>query len=186
MIIAIIAIVILVLLVIIWFAMYNGLVKKRNTVNEAYAQIDTQLQRRGDLIPNLVSTVKGYANHEAKVFHDIAELRSATDRARATGNVQDASQAEAVFGRTMATLRATAEAYPELQASRNFQQLQEELAATENKVGFARQYYNSSTNNYNTAIQSVPTNIVASVHGFRPFGFFQVEESKRQAPDVSF
>lgn len=186
MIIAVVILAILVVLAIIWFAMYNSLVKKRNTVNEAYAQIDTQLQRRGDLIPNLVATVKGYASHEAKVFHDIAELRTATERAQATGSVQDASQADAVFGRTMATLRATAEAYPELQASRNFQQLQEELASTENKVGFARQYYNASTNTYNTAIQSVPTNIVASVHGFQPFGFFQVEESKRQAPDVSF
>lgn len=182
----IVAIVALVAILVVWFAIYNGLVKRRNLTRESFAQIDTQLQRRSDLIPNLVNTVKGYADHESKVFKDIAELRSFTDKARATKDVDDAARAEQAFGKAMAEIRATAEAYPDLKASENFQKLQEELTSTENKVSFARQHYNTTVNRYNTQIQTVPYNIIASLHGFTPEKMFQAEQSAKQAPTVEF
>lgn len=177
---------ILVVVVIIWFGMYNKLVQKRNRTTEAYSQIDTQLQRRGDLIPNLVNTVKGYASHEAQVFKDVAELRSAIDKATTTKDVDDAAKAEALYDKAMMELRATAEAYPQLQASSNFMQLQEELTSTENQVSFARQSYNRVVNEYNTFKQTVPFNIPAGVHGFKDAKLFEAEEHKKDVPTVEF
>lgn len=177
---------IIVLLIVIWFVMYNSLVKLRNRTLEGFAQIDTQLQRRGDLIPNLVSTVKGYAKHEATVLKDITAFRSAVNKAHDTGQIKDVEAAEDLYSRMMLSIKATAEAYPDLKASDNFRDLQEELTATENRVAASRQYYNTVVNKYNTKIETVPFNIIASIHNFDAKDLFTAQESARNVPTVEF
>lgn len=177
---------VLVLLGCIYFVMYNGLVGARNQVKNAFSQIDVQLKRRHDLIPNLVNTVKGYAAHEKETLANITKART---EAMAADNADMAqrSAAEGSLTQALGRLFAVAENYPDLKANTNFLALQEELSSTENKISFSRQYYNDSVLKYNNKIQMVPTNIIASTHGFKKEEFFEVEnQEERAVPKVSF
>jgi LemA protein len=164
--------------------LYNSLVSKRVMCQEAWSQIDVQLKRRHDLIPNLVETVKGYAAHERGTLDAVITARAAA--AGATG-VKDRAEAENVLTGALRQLFALSEAYPNLKANENFARLQEELASTENRISFSRQHYNASSANYNTAIQQFPGNMVAGLFGFRPQEFFQLEDAAEKAvPQVKF
>ena len=175
----------LALLVIGWLVLtYNGLVRLRNGVRNAWAQIDVQLRRRYDLIPNLVETVKGYAAHEKETFENVVKARQAGIDA---SNVKEQGQAENMITGALRQLFALSEAYPDLKANQNFLALQEELASTENKIGFARQYYNDSVQTFNTRQQMFPANMVAKMMGFEPRDFFELEEPEmREVPKVEF
>jgi len=175
----------LALLVIGWLVLtYNGLVRLRNGVRNAWAQIDVQLRRRYDLIPNLVETVKGYAAHEKETFENVVKARQAGIDA---SNVKEQGQAENMITGALRQLFALSEAYPDLKANQNFLALQEELASTENKIGFARQYYNDSVQTFNTRQQIFPANMVAKMMGFEPRDFFELEEAEmRDVPKVEF
>ncbi len=175
----------LALLVIGWLVLtYNGLVRLRNGVKNAWAQIDVQLRRRYDLIPNLVETVKGYAAHEKETFENVVKARQAGIDA---SNIKEQGQAENMITGALRQLFALSEAYPDLKANTNFLALQEELASTENKIGFARQYYNDAVQTFNTRQQMFPANMVARMMGFEPSDFFELEEPEmREAPKVEF
>lgn len=175
----------IVLILALWFVgTYNGLVRKRNEVRNAWAQIDVQLKRRHDLIPNLVETVKGYAAHERETLDSVVQARA---RAVAAQGVGERALAERELGGALGRLMLVVEQYPDLKANQNFLALQEELTSTENKIGFARQYYNDSVMKYNTRIQSVPTNLVAAMCNFRPEDFFELEDqAEREVPQVKF
>jgi LemA protein len=177
----ILAIVVVVVLVAI--AKYNQLVSLRNRIENAWSQIDVQLRRRYDLIPNLVETVKGYAAHEKEVFEKVSEARSAMMNAQGA-----AAQGEAQNQITSAlkSLFAVAEAYPQLKANENFMMLQEELSGTESKIAFARQFYNDQVMILNTMIQSFPTNLIAGMFGFTQHEYFQMEEAAREPIKVDF
>jgi LemA protein len=164
-------------------AMYNRLVVLRNRVDNAWAQIDVQLKRRYDLIPNLVNTVKGYASHEAGVFEAVSAARAAAMGAK---GVEDKAQAENQLSGALKSLFAVAEAYPQLMASGQFQDLQNQLTDTENKIAYARQFYNDSVMSLSTAIQSFPANLVAGAFGFTPRPYFEAEDVASQAPQVQF
>lgn len=173
---AIVLIVIVALLgMIIMFVIgsYNGLVKLRNRVEEAWSDITVQLKRRTDLIPNLVSSVKGYATHEKEVFEKVTEARSAIMNAQ---GVADTAKAENMMEGALKSLFAVAEAYPELKANQNFLQLQQELVDTEDKIQAARRFYNGGVRDLNTKIQTFPANIVAGMFGFQAKEFFDVED----------
>ena len=164
--------------------LYNRLVRLRNRVDNAWAQIEVQLKRRWDLIPNLVETVKGYAAHERETFRAVTEARAAAQQARTPA---DAAQAEGILGQALGRLLAVAEAYPELQADENFRQLQTELGETENRIAVSRQVYNDTVLTYNNAIQTFPGLVVAGPFGFAAREFFELEEAaQREAPRVSF
>jgi LemA protein len=164
--------------------LYNRLVQLRNRAENAWAQVDVQLRRRYDLIPNLVESVKGYAAHERGTFEEVTKARTAAQTAR---TVPDQAEAENILTAAIGRLFAVAEAYPELRASENFQQLQSQLEETESKIAVARQIYNDSVLTYDTALESVPTNIVASMFSFRPRAYFEIEEpAAREAPQVQF
>jgi LemA protein len=172
----------LVLLYAVWT--YNGLVTQRNRVRNAWAQIDVQLRRRHDLIPNLVESVKGYMTHERGVIDAIANARQ---QAIAAGSdVAARASAENALGRSLRVLNALVEAIPQLRASENMSQLQEELSSTENRIAFARQHYNDSVMNYNTGIATVPANLVASAFAFHAETSFAAEEAERQPVAVKF
>jgi LemA protein len=175
----------IVLILALWFVgMYNGLVRLRNEVKNAWAQIDVQLKRRHDLIPNLVETVKGYAAHEKSTLDSVVQARA---RAVSAEGVGERARAESALGGALGRLMLVVEQYPDLKANQNFLALQEELTSTENKIGFARQYYNDSVMKYNTRIQSVPTNIVAAMTNFRQEDFFELEDqAERAVPEVKF
>lgn len=177
----ILALVALVLIFLI--ATYNGLVVKRNRVQNGWHQIDVQLKRRIDLIPNLVETVKGYAAHEKAIFERIAESRSLAISAKGPA---DAAKANNMLTDTLKTLFAVVENYPNLKANENFMKLQEELTATENKISFSRQFYNDVVMDYNNKIQMFPSNVVAGMFNFRPSEFYSVPEAEREAPRVKF
>jgi LemA protein len=163
---------------------YNGLVGLRQRVKNAWSQIDVQLKRRYDLIPNLVETVKGYAAHEKQTFERVIQARSAAVSAQ---GVAAQAQAENVLTGALRQLFAVAEAYPQLKANQNFLALQEELSSTENRISFARQNYNDTTAGYNTRVQSFPANIIARLFGFNVEEFFELEEAaQREAPKVAF
>lgn len=168
---------------------YNGLVSKRIETQNAFSQIDVQLKRRYDLIPNLVETVKGYAKHEQETFEKVIQARNAAMNAQG-GSVADRSAAENQLTGTLKTLFALSEAYPELKANQNFLALQEELTATENRIGFARQHYNDTVGRYNTALMSFPANMVGGIFGFTPGEFFALDPAEaaavRTAPKVQF
>jgi LemA protein len=168
-------------------ATYNGLVSKRVEKENAWSQIDVQLKRRYDLIPNLVETVKGYAVHERETLERVTQARAA---AIAAQSVSEQARAENVLTGALKSLFAVAEAYPDLKANQNFMQLQEELTATENRIGFARQHYNDVVAQYNTARHSVPAVFVAGAFGFEPADFFELAEAEsaavREAPQVRF
>jgi len=171
--------------VVLWFiSTYNGLISWRNRVKDAWSQIDVQLKRRYDLIPNLVETVKGYATHEQTVFENVTKARAASMQAQ---GVEETAKAENQLSQTLKSLFAVSENYPELKANQNFLALQEELSSTENKISFARQFYNDSVMEYNTRLQRIPANLVASIGNFQPEQFFQVGSAdERQAVKVQF
>ena len=171
------------LLLLTVIAIYNRLVRLRNRTDNAWAQVDVQLKRRYDLIPNLVETVKGYASHERATFEEVTRARTLAQEA--TGVAEQAA-AENVLTGALRKLFALAEAYPELRASENFRQLQSELAETENKISVSRQIYNDSTLTYNNAVQTVPSNLIAGMFRFRTRVYFEVENDARSAPQVSF
>jgi LemA protein len=175
---------IVVLLALIAIALYNRFVRLRNRVDNAWAQIEVQLKRRWDLIPNLVETVKGYAAHERETFEAVTNARAAAQQARTP---QEAGQAEGLLGQALGRLFAVAEAYPELQADENFRQLQTEVAETENRIAVSRQVYNDTVLTFNNSIQTFPGVLVAGPFGFAKRDFFDVEdEAQREAPQVSF
>jgi LemA protein len=183
---AIIVGVVLLLLVIWLFATYNGLVRLRNQTKNAWSQIDVQLKRRHDLIPNLVETVKGYAAHERQTLEAVTQARNIAVGAVGKG-VGEQAKAEGELSGALSRLLAVVERYPDLKANQNFLALQEELTSTENKISFSRQYYNDSVLNYNNKIQMAPSNIVAGIFGFKAGEFFQVTAAEeREAPKVSF
>jgi LemA protein len=174
------AVVALVLAVVL---LYNRLVTLRNRVENAWAQVDVQLRRRYDLIPNLVETVKGYAAHERETFEAVTQARA---RAQSAQGPAEQSAAEGLLGQALGRLLAVAEAYPELQADENFRQLQDELAETENRIAVSRQVYNDTVLSYNTAIQTVPGLLIAGPFGFARKEFFELEGEAREAPRVAF
>lgn len=182
-----ILIVILVLVVIIgiYVVMYNGLVQLRVHAQESWSQIDVQIQRRNDLIPNLVSTVKGYSKFEASTLAKVTELRTALNNVPDDDHAKKMEVSNQLTG-TLRTLFAVSENYPDLKASAEYQQLMEELSNTENKIAYSRQLYNSTVAALNAKIQSFPSNIVAKLHHFTQIDYLQVPESAKAAPKVSF
>jgi LemA protein len=164
--------------------LYNRLVRLRNRAENSWAQVDVQLRKRYDLIPNLVETVKGYASHERETFEEVTRARTAAQQA---STVEQQAEAENMLTAAIGRLFAVAEDYPELRASENFQQLQAELADVEGKIAIARQIYNDAVLSYDTALETVPTNVVAGMFNFEPRPYFEVEErSAREAPRVRF
>ncbi|MHB8574584.1 MAG: LemA family protein [Dehalococcoidia bacterium] len=185
---AIVVVVVVLLLLFLAIGTYNGLISKRNRVRNAWSQIDVQLKRRHDLIPNLVNAVKGYMQHESGVLEQVTQARAA---AIAAGSSPDAvgarAGAENALTQSLRSLFAVAEAYPDLKANQNMLALQEELASTENKVGFARQFYNDAVMEYNTARESFPNSLFASALGFRDATSFQIDDpADRAVPQVQF
>ena len=181
-----IALGVVVLLAFIVIGMYNGLVVLRKQVDNAWAQIDVQLKRRHDLIPNLVETVKGYAGHEKELLENVTKARARAMDARAQG-AGEQIQAETALGGALRGLMVQMEAYPDLKANQNFLALQEELSSTENKISFARQHYNDVTTNYNTSTELFPRNIIAGMFGFSARKLWEIENAaERQAPQVKF
>ncbi len=165
--------------------LYNGLVRARNAVKNAWSQIDVQLKRRHDLIPNLVETVKGYVTHERGTLEAVVKARQ--QAISATGGVEERAKAENALTETLRSLLALAESYPNLKANQNFLTLQEELAATENKIGFSRQFYNDTAMQYKNRIEVFPSNIFATMFGFQPEPFFQLEGAgEREVVQVKF
>ncbi|MDQ3757472.1 MAG: LemA family protein [Actinomycetota bacterium] len=174
---------VVVLLVLAVVLLYNGLVRLRNRIDGAWSQIDVQLQRRYDLIPNLLETVKGYAAHERGVFEAVTQARTAAIGAR---GVAQQAQAENMVTDALKSLFAVAEAYPDLKANQNFLSLQEELAGTEGRIAYARQFYNDSVQAYNTRIQSVPSNVIARSFGFVEREYFEADDTSRGPVSVTF
>jgi LemA protein len=158
---------------------YNGLVRLRNQVKNAWAQIDVQLKRRHDLIPNLVETVKGYAAHERGTLDAVVAARS---KATSAQTVSDRIQSEGELSQALGRLMVVVEAYPDLKANQNFLALQEELTSTENKISFSRQFYNDSAMQYNTRIESFPANVIAGSFAFRPSALFELLDREERAP----
>ena len=182
--IAVIVIVVIVVLLVGFFWLgYNGLVKRRNQVDNAWSQIDVQLKRRHDLIPNLVETVKGYAAHERGTFEAVTQARANAINAQSPA---EQAQAENVLSGALKSLFAVAEAYPDLKANQNFLNLQEELTSSEDRVAYARQYYNDSVLSYNTQIQKFPTVILAGMFNFEKREFYDAEPEATETPQVQF
>ena len=163
--------------------LYNRLVRLRNRVENAWAQVDVQLQRRHDLIPNLVQTVQGYAGHERSTFDEVTAARASAQKAT---TVEQHAEAENVLTAALGRLFAVAEAYPQLRATENFQRLQSDLDETENKIAVARQLYNDAVLTYDTARETVPTSVVAGLFDFEARRYFEIEERSRPAPQVEF
>jgi len=166
-----------------FIALYNRLIVLRNRVDNAWSQIDVQLRRRYDLIPNLVEVVKGYASHESETFEKVTQARNMAIQAQ---TVQEQGQAENMLTGALKTLFAVAEAYPDLKANQNFMMLQQELAGTEGKIAYSRQFYNDSVMSFNTAIQSFPANLVAGMLGFAQRDYFEIEAAATEPVAVSF
>ena len=159
--------------------MYNSLIQLRNRSDNAWAQVDVQLKRRYDLIPNLVETVKGYAAHEKETFQNVTEARS---HAIGAGTVGEQSKAENMLSGALKSLFAVAESYPDLKANQNFMMLQEELAGTESKIAYARQFYNDTVMKFNTKQQVFPSNIIANMFSFQEKEYFEIEEAEAKEP----
>lgn len=164
-------------------AVYNNLITSRNRVDEAWSDIDVQLKRRHDLIPNLVETVKGYATHENEVFQKVTQARS---QAMQATTLDQKGQAENMLSGALKSLFAVAESYPDLKASQNFLQLQSELSDTENKIQASRRFYNGNVRDFNTKIQIFPNNLIAGMLGFKKYDFFQIEAEEKETPQVKF
>ena len=185
--IAVIVIVVIVVLLVGFFWLgYNGLVKRRNQVDNAWSQIDVQLKRRHDLIPNLVETVKGYAAHERGTLEAVTQARANAINAQQSGSVGDQAQAENVLSGALKSLFAVAEAYPDLKANQNFLNLQEELTATEDRIAYSRQFFNDSVLSYNNAIQTFPRNLLAGMFNFEKREFFDAEPEASGPVQVQF
>ena len=177
---------VVVVLIIPFIVTYNGLVRRRNQVKNAWAQIDVQLKRRYDLIPNLVGTVKGYMKHERETLEAVTNARNLAQQVASSG-AGERAKAEGELSSALSRLLAVVENYPDLKANQNFLALQEELTSTENKISFSRQYYNDSVLRYNNQTQMFPSNIIASMTGFKASEFFEVTlVAEREAPKVSF
>ena len=177
---------VVVVLLIIFLAIYNGLVRRRNQVKNSWAQIDVQLKRRYDLIPNLVETAKGYMKHERETLEAVTNARNLAQQLSSAG-AGERAKAEGELSSVLSRLLAVVENYPDLKANQNFLALQEELASTENKISFSRQFYNDSVLRYNNQTQMFPSNIIASMTGFKASEFFEVTlAAEREAPKVSF
>ena len=175
---------IIVLLVVVAIGIYNSLVQKRLRIDEAFAQIEVQLKRRHDLIPNLVNAVKGYMGFEQKVLTDVTNARAQAVTAGAKGTVADQAQAENMLTGTLRSLFAVVENYPDLKANQNVLSLQEELTTTENQISFSRQHYNASVLEYNNAIQVFPNVLLAGMFGFTKRDFFEAEPEAANVPNV--
>jgi LemA protein len=163
--------------------MFNKLVRLRNRAENAWAQVDVQLRKRYDLVPNLVETVKGYAAHERGTFEAVTQARTAAQQAQ---GVQQQAEAENMLTAALGRLFAVAEAYPQLRATENFQQLQAQLSDVEQNIAVSRQVYNDTVLSYDNALETVPTNVIAGIFHFNPREYFQTEEVTRAAPQVSF
>src|SRR5437867_3417144 len=163
--------------------MYNRLVRVRNRSENAWAQVDVQLKRRADLVPNLVEAVKGYAAHEQEVFEEVTRARATAQRA---ATVEEQAHAQSALSAALGRLLAVAEAYPQLRATENFQQLQAQLAEVEQNIAVARQVYNDTVLTYDNALETVPTNVVAAIFSFSPRAYFEAEGAAREAPAVQF
>jgi LemA protein len=175
---------IIVIIVLYLVSIYNSLIRLRNQVKNAWSQIDVQLKRRHDLIPNLIETVKGYMKHERGTLESVTNARAAAMNAQTVG---EKSQAESLLSGALGQLRVAVEAYPDLKASRNFLALQEELSSTENKISFSRQNYNDQVLFYNNKIQMFPSNIIAGMFNFQQETFFEIEvPAEREVPKVDF
>jgi len=179
----IVVVVVLVLLVIIIAAIYNGLIRRRNQVDNAWSQIDVQIKRRHDLIPNLIETVKDYMQYEQETLTNVTKARQMAVDAGAQGP-QAQAQAENALTQTLRSLFAVVENYPDLKANQNVMSLQEELTATENKISFARQFYNDSVMSFNMKIQTFPNNMIAGMFNFSERQFFQADEADKEVPKV--
>ena len=179
----VIALIVVAALLLAAVVIYNRLVRLRNRTDNAWSQVDVQLKRRYDLIPNIVETVKGYAAHERQTFEDVVKARGAAQDAT---TVEQQAEAENMLTGALRRLFALAEAYPELRASENFQRLQQELGETEDRISVSRQIYNDSTLTYNNAVQTVPSNLIAGMFRFRARAYFEIEDDARSAPEVSF
>lgn len=177
----------LVILAVFWFfGTRNSLVSLKEDVEMQQSQIETTLQRRSDLIPNLVATVKGYASHEKEVFTEIADARAKLSGSIESGNMESISEANKALDSALGRLLAISENYPELKASEQFIALQDELAGTENRISVARQHYNEKVKNYNTTVQSFPTSIIAGMSGYYPLQYFEADENAKKVPEVKF
>ena len=174
---------VIVVLGLIFVGMYNKLVRLRNRCENAWAQVDVQLKRRYDLVPNLVETVKGYAAHERETFEEVTKARTA---AQAAQGVDQQAQAENILTAALGRLMAVSEAYPELRASENFQQLQAQLVDIEQNIAVSRQVYNDTVLTYMNAIQTVPANVIAGIFGFGPKPYFEIDEPAREPVQVKF
>ncbi|HEX2646910.1 MAG TPA: LemA family protein [Candidatus Dormibacteraeota bacterium] len=178
---------VVVVLLVLWFVfIYNGLVSARNRTQEAWSEIDVELKRRHDLIPNLVNTVQGYMGHERGTLEAVTNARASAVAAGATGDPEKIGQAENVLSQSLRSLFAVSENYPDLKAIQAFTNLQETLTATEDKLEFSRRFYNGNVRDYNTKLQTLPTSLIAGALGFKAFGFFQADDADRAVPQVSF
>ena len=176
-----------VILVVVWlFLTYNGLVTARNRTQEAWSEIDVELKRRHDLIPNLVNTVQGYVTHERGTLEAVTNARASAVAAGATGDAAKIGQAENMLSQSLRSLFAVTENYPDLKAITAFTNLQENLTATEDKIEFSRRFYNGNVRDYNIKLQTLPTSLIAGALGFKPFAFFQADEGDRAVPQVNF
>jgi LemA protein len=183
---AVIVILVIVVLAVLFFVFsYNGVIRLRNRVDSAWSQIGVQLERRHDLIPNLVETVKGYAAHERQTLEEVVQARNSAVQAQQAGPAQQA-QAENVLTGALRQLFALSENYPDLKANQNFLNLQEELTATEDRISYARQFYNDSVQKFDTKIQTFPTNLIAGMFNFQPREYFQAEQGATEVPKVEF
>src|ERR1700726_4630151 len=177
----------IVVLVVIWLVFtYNGLISARNRTQEAWSEIDVELKRRHDLIPNLVNTAQGYMGHERGTLEAVTNARAGAVAAGATGDPAKIGQAENVLSQSLRSLFAVSENYPDLKAIAAFTNLQETLTATEDKIEFSRRFYNGNVRDYNIKLQTLPTSLIAGALGFKPFAFFQADEGDRAVPQVSF
>src|SRR5467141_2647132 len=174
-------------LLVVWFVFtYNRLVTARNRTQEAWSEIDVELKRRHDLIPNLVNTVQGYMGHERGTLEAVTNARANAVAAGATGDPAKIGQAENMLSQSLRSLFAVSENYPELKAITAFTNLQETLTATEDKIEFSRRFYNGNVRDYNIKLQTLPTSLIAGALGFKAFGFFQADEGDRAVPQVGF
>lgn len=176
-------VIILVLIFVNIWGTYNSLVKSEENINAKWSQVENQLQRRADLIPNLVETVKGYASHEKEIFEQVTKAR---EKLIAAGSVAEKAQADAELSSALSRLLAIVENYPNLKADANFRQLADELAGTENRIAVARMDYNNAVQIYNTKIRSFPTSIIAKMFGFQKKEYFKAEEGAKEVPKVNF
>jgi len=178
---AIIIVVLIILAIALWLIFtYNGLIRGRNQVKEAWSDIEVQLKRRYDLIPNLVETVKGYAKHEKETLEEVIKARNEAMAAQQSGDPKAQAQAENALSATLKSIFALAENYPDLKANQNFLELQRELTDTENKIQAARRFYNGTVRDFNTKIEIFPNNLLAGLFGFQKFDFFEIDDEKEK------